>query len=127
MPVPDANETWESYLSLALEAALIGLGQQRAMPPGMYAQDKACKQEEKMILKLQELTLDSPLLSVLRRQARLLLEGGPFSGLGEGIHPESVPMHTFAKFLFTSLLPHDPDLAYQIGLRAIRYARSKIK
>ncbi|KAB7499852.1 Zinc finger SWIM domain-containing protein 6 [Armadillidium nasatum] len=120
VPVPDANEPWESYLTLALEAALIGLGQQRAMPPGMYAQEKACKQEEKMILKLQELTFDSPLLTVLRRQARLLLEGGPFSGLGEGIHPESVPMHTFAKFLFTSLLPHDPDLAYQLGLRAIR-------
>ena len=118
--VPDASEAWESYLTLALEAALIGLGQQRAMPPGMYAQEKACKQEERMILRLQELTYDTSLLTVLRRQARLLLEGGPFSGLGEGIHPESVPMHTFAKFLFSALLPHDPDLAYQIGLRAIR-------
>lgn len=121
VPVPGSSDPWESYLTLALEAALIGLGQQRAMPPGLYAQEKACKQEEKMILKLQELNLDSPLLAVLRRQARLLLEGGPFSGLGEGIHPESVPMHTFTKFLFTALLPHDPDLAYQLALRAIRY------
>ncbi|XP_066974337.1 zinc finger SWIM domain-containing protein 5-like isoform X2 [Macrobrachium rosenbergii] len=120
VPIPGSNDPWESYLTLALEAALIGLGQQRAMPPGLYAQEKACKQEEKMILKLQELTLDSPLLAVLRRQARLLLEGGPFSGLGEGIHPESVPMHTFTKFLFTALLPHDPDLGYQLALRAIR-------
>ncbi|XP_047482304.1 zinc finger SWIM domain-containing protein 4-like isoform X2 [Penaeus chinensis] len=120
VPIPGSSDPWESYLTLALEAALIGLGQQRAMPPGLYAQEKACKQEEKMILKLQELNLDSPLLAVLRRQARLLLEGGPFSGLGEGIHPESVPMHTFTKFLFSSLLPHDPDLAYQLALRAIR-------
>lgn len=46
--------------------------------------------------------------------------GGPFSGLGEVIHRESVPMHTFAKYLFTALLPHDTDLAYKIGLRAMR-------
>lgn len=29
-------------------------------------------------------------------------------------------MHTFAKYLFTALLPHDTDLAYKIGLRAMR-------
>lgn len=46
--------------------------------------------------------------------------GGPFSGLGEVIHRESVPMHTFAKYLFTALLPHDTDLAYKLGLRAMR-------
>lgn len=46
---------------------------------------------------------------------------GPYSGLGEIIHRESVPMHTFAKYLFTSLLPHDAELAYKIALRAMRY------
>ncbi len=46
---------------------------------------------------------------------------GPFSGLGEVIHRESVPMHTFAKYLFTALLPHDTDLAYKLGLRAMRW------
>ena len=30
-------------------------------------------------------------------------------------------MHTFAKYLFTSLLPHDAELAYKIALRAMRY------
>ncbi|XP_036165214.1 zinc finger SWIM domain-containing protein 6 isoform X3 [Myotis myotis] len=45
---------------------------------------------------------------------------GPYSGLGEIIHRESVPMHTFAKYLFTSLLPHDAELAYKIALRAMR-------
>ncbi|MED6270088.1 Zinc finger SWIM domain-containing protein 6 [Characodon lateralis] len=29
-------------------------------------------------------------------------------------------MHTFAKYLFTSLLPHDAELAYRIALRAMR-------
>lgn len=30
-------------------------------------------------------------------------------------------MHTFAKYLFTSLLPHDAELAYKTALRAMRY------
>lgn len=29
-------------------------------------------------------------------------------------------MHTFAKYLFTSLLPHDAELAYKTALRAMR-------
>lgn len=45
---------------------------------------------------------------------------GPFSGLGEVIHRESVPMHTFTKYLFSALLPHDADLAYRVALRAMR-------
>ncbi len=45
---------------------------------------------------------------------------GPYSGLGELLYRESVPMHTFAKYLFTSLLPHDAELAYKIALRAMR-------
>lgn len=49
-----------------------------------------------------------------------MLEGGPTSGLGIGIHPESIPMHTFARFLFLSLLNYYPDLAYEVGLRAMR-------
>lgn len=50
----------------------------------------------------------------------VLVAAGPFSGLGEVIHRESVPMHTFAKYLFTALLPHDADLAYKVALRAMR-------
>lgn len=45
---------------------------------------------------------------------------GPYSGLGELLYRESVPMHTFAKYLFTSLLPHDAELAYKVALRAMR-------
>lgn len=49
------------------------------------------------------------------------LPAGPYSGLGEVLYRESVPMHTFAKYLFTSLLPHDAELAYSIALRAMRW------
>lgn len=119
--VPGSRDRNESYLTLAMEAALIGLGQQRVMPPGLYSQEKACKQEERLLQKLQEMELDPVLVAVLRRQSLLLLESGPTSGLGSGIHPESIPMHTFAKFLFLALLPHDTHLAYRVGLRAMRY------
>lgn len=50
----------------------------------------------------------------------VFLSAGPYSGLGELLYRESVPMHTFAKYLFTSLLPHDAELAYKIALRAMR-------
>ncbi|XP_059545904.1 zinc finger SWIM domain-containing protein 5 isoform X3 [Myotis daubentonii] len=110
----------ESYLSLALEVALMGLGQQRVMPEGLYAQDKVCRNEEQLLSRLQELQLDDELVQTLQKQCLLLLEGGPFSGLGEVIHRESVPMHTFAKYLFSALLPHDPDLSYKLALRAMR-------
>ncbi|XP_069127958.1 zinc finger SWIM domain-containing protein 5-like [Argopecten irradians] len=118
--IPGNNDRHESYLTFALEVALIGLSQQRQMPTGLYAQEKACKQEEKLIAKLQSVELDPTLVSVFSKQAILMLEGGSHSGLGIGIHSESYPMHTFAKFLFNSLLPHDQDLAYRIGLRAMR-------
>ncbi|EHA99759.1 Zinc finger SWIM domain-containing protein 5 [Heterocephalus glaber] len=110
----------ESYLSLALEVALMGMGQQRVMPEGLYAQDKVCRNEEHLLSHLQELQLDDELVQTLQKQCVLLLEGGPFSGLGEIIHRESVPMHTFAKYLFSALLPHDPDLSYKLALRAMR-------
>lgn len=120
VPVVGSRDRSETYLTLAFEVALIGLGQQRIMPVGLYAQEKACKQEDRLIAKLQEIELDNSLIAVLRRQAIILLEGGPTSGLGIGIHPESIPMHTFARFLFLSLLSCYPDLAYEVGLRAMR-------
>ncbi|XP_069050127.1 zinc finger SWIM domain-containing protein 5 [Lepisosteus oculatus] len=120
VPVWGCQDSGESYLALALEVALMGMGQQRVMPEGLYAQDKVCRNEEQIIARLQELELDEVLVQTLRKQSILLLEGGPFSGLGEVIHRESVPMHTFAKYLFSALLPHDTDLAYKLALRAMR-------
>uniref|UniRef100_A0A8C4GV34 Zinc finger, SWIM-type containing 5 n=1 Tax=Dicentrarchus labrax TaxID=13489 RepID=A0A8C4GV34_DICLA len=120
VPVWGSPDGGESYLTLALEVALMGMGQQRIMPEGLYAQDKVCRNEEQIVVKLQELELDDLLVQTLRKQAIQLLEAGPFSGLGEVIHRESVPMHTFAKYLFSALLPHDADLAYKLALRAMR-------
>lgn len=65
----------ESYLSLALEVALMGLGQQRVMPEGLYAQDKVCRNEEQLLSRLQELQLDDELVQTLQKQCLLLLEG----------------------------------------------------
>ncbi|XP_054985031.1 zinc finger SWIM domain-containing protein 4 [Sorex araneus] len=118
--VPVPGNPNESYLALALEVALLGLGQQRALPDGLYAQDKVVRNEEQLLALLEELELDERLVQVLRKQAGLLLEGGPFSGFGEVLFQESVPMHTCARYLFTALLPHDPDLAYRLALRAMR-------
>ena len=110
----------DSFMVLAVESTLIALGQQRLMPAGLYAQEKALKQEQRLLTKLQELDLDPILLKVHARQAQIQLEMGPTSGLGWGIHPESIPMQTYAKYLFHTLLPHDFDLAFKVGLRALR-------
>ncbi|XP_014778427.1 zinc finger SWIM domain-containing protein 5 [Octopus bimaculoides] len=118
--IPKCRDRNESYLTLALEVALIGLGHQQLMPTGLYAQEKACKQEDKLIAKLQEIELDTTLVAILRKQAVLLLEGGPTSGLGLGVHTESYPMHTFAQYLFLNLINYDHALAFRVGLRAMR-------
>ncbi|XP_069557576.1 zinc finger SWIM domain-containing protein 6 [Brachyistius frenatus] len=120
LPTQRFLEDGESFVSLAVETALIGLGQQRAMPDGLYAQEKVCRNEEQLLAKLQEVDLDDALVKIFQKQAVFLLEAGPYSGLGEILYRESVPMHTFAKYLFTSLLPHDAELAYRIALRAMR-------
>ena len=120
VPVPGSKCSGETYLTLAVEAAVIGLGQQRVMPPGLYAQEKACKHEERLIARLQEVEVDSLVSEALRYQASLQLDMGPSSGLGCGVHPESVPLQTFAKYFFIALLPRDPELAFRVGLRAMR-------
>lgn len=119
--VQGSEDESESYLTLALEVALLGLGQQRTMPVGFYAQDKSCRQEEHLIAQLNLLIFDDRLLSVLYEQIEVLLGSGPFSGLGLGVHPTSIPMHTFARFLYGILLPRDPKLAFRVGLRAMRF------
>ena len=110
----------ETYLTLAVEAALLGMGQQSIMPAGLYSQEKVIRQEEKLIQRIGEIQLDPTLISVLCRQAELLLEMGPSSSLGCGIHPESSPVHAFSKFLFLAILPHNTELAFTVGKKAIR-------
>lgn len=62
-------------MSLAVETALIGLGQQRVMPDGLYAQEKVCRNEEQLLARLQEVNLDETLVKIFRKQATVLLEG----------------------------------------------------
>lgn len=68
-------EEGESFVSLAVETALMGLGQQRVMPDGLYAQEKVCRNEEQLLAKLQEVNLDNSLVKIFRKQAVYLLEG----------------------------------------------------
>ena len=118
--VSGSKDRDETYLTLAVEAALLGMGQQSIMPAGLYSQEKVIRQEEKLIQRIGEIQLDPTLISVLCRQAELLLEMGPSSSLGCGIHPESSPVHAFSKFLFLAILPHNPELAFTVGKKAIR-------
>lgn len=74
-PVQCYLEDGESLVSLAVETALIGLGQQRVMPDGLYAQEKVCRNEEQLLAKLQEICLDDKLVKIFQKQARILLEG----------------------------------------------------
>ena len=121
IPVPGRKDKSETYLGLAVEVALMGLGQQRTMPAGYYAQNRACRQEEHLIAQLDLLTFCNSLYPVLKRQIEILLGSGPFSGLGLCVHPKSIPMHTFARFLFKVFLGKDADLAFRLGLRALRF------
>ncbi|KOB72173.1 putative Zinc finger protein SWIM domain-containing protein, partial [Operophtera brumata] len=110
VPVAGSKNPEETYLALALEAALLGLGVQRMLPSGLYAQERYCKQR-----------VEGEAASVVcARVARALLAGGPASCLGAQVHPRAAPAHTFARFLFLTLLPTDPELAYRVGLRAMR-------
>lgn len=68
-------EDGESFVSMAVETALIGLGQQRVMPDGLYAQEKVCRNEEQLLAKLQEVDLNDSLVKIFRKQAVFLLEG----------------------------------------------------
>lgn len=81
--VTGSQDSGESYLSLALEVALMGMGQQRVMPEGLYAQDKVCRNEEQIIARLQDLELDPVLVQTLRKQCILLLEGGDLVHLAD--------------------------------------------
>lgn len=122
----------------------MALGKQRIMPHGLYSQHVICKQQDQLIQRLRHIELDRLLIEVLKQLTTQLLNGGPTSGLGTylfvhrsnmfsdryllpqfshtgmSIHPESVPMHTLARFLFASLLTQYVDLAFQVGLRAMR-------
>ncbi|KAG5674753.1 hypothetical protein PVAND_004703 [Polypedilum vanderplanki] len=119
--VPGSKDSNETFLTLAFEAAILALGKQRIMPQGLYSQHLICKQQDQLIARLRNVDLDQLLVEVIKNLSTQMMDGGPTSGFGESIHPESVPMHTLARFLFASLLNQHPDLAFKIGLRAMRF------
>lgn len=110
----------ESYLCLGLEAALLGLGRRRAAGASIAVQERALQVEERLVGRLHALQPDAQLAAVLRRVAQTLLDAGPSSALGTHVPPDSAPAHTFAHYLFLALLDFYPDLAYKVGLRAMR-------
>lgn len=119
--VPGSRDSSETYLTLAFEAAILALGKQRIMPHGLYSQQLICKQQDQMIARLRNVDLDQLLVEKIKNLSSQMMDGGPTSGFGETIHSESVPMHTLARFLFASLLNQHSDLAFSIGLRAMRF------
>lgn len=119
--VPGSKDSTETFLTLAFEAAILALGKQRIMPQGLYSQHLICKQQDQLIARLRNVDLDQLLVEIIKNLSIQMMDGGPTSGFGESIHPESVPMHTLARFLFASLLNQYPDLAFKIGLRAMRF------
>lgn len=94
----------ESYVALAVETALIGLGQQRVMPDGLYAQEKVCRNEEQLLAKLQEVELDDSLVKIFRKQAVFLLEGEDVGRLNTQRHPH-IFRHASSSFSYSFCPP----------------------
>nr|XP_002126311.1 zinc finger SWIM domain-containing protein 4-like [Ciona intestinalis] len=114
------EETQKLLRKEAFEVCLLGVGEQRCMPSNARAQEKVLSCEKMLIEQLERLTLDDELVQVLREVTTLLMEGGPGSGLGKRVHRESVPIHSFANYLFKALLPYDRKLVFRMGLQAMR-------
>ncbi|XP_031523861.1 zinc finger SWIM domain-containing protein 5 isoform X4 [Papio anubis] len=128
----------ESYLSLALEVALMGLGQQRVMPEGLYAQDKVCRNEEQLLSQLQELQLDDELVQTLQKQCILLLEGDTLrlrtilEAIQKHIHSSSL-IFKLAQDAFKIATPTDSstdstllNVALELGLQVMRMTLSTL-
>lgn len=107
LPAHKFLEEGESYLALAVEVALIGLGQQRVMPDGLYAQEKVCRNEEQLISKLQEIELDDTLVKIFRKQAVFLLEGSSMQILTASLNYLHLHKHRECISVETSLHTSD--------------------
>nr|XP_015204423.1 PREDICTED: zinc finger SWIM domain-containing protein 5-like [Lepisosteus oculatus] len=115
------RDSGECSVCVAVEVALWGLGQQRALPVGRGSQDRAVRCEERLISRLVQIPLTDPVIATLRRESAALLEGGVLSALGEVVPQDTVPMHSLARYLLGALVPHDPELAFRVALRAMRW------
>lgn len=121
VPVPGCCRK-ESHLMLAFELALIALGQQRSLPTTATAHERAVRQESDLIAKLElvDTAEDLVLGDILSQQASLLVQGGPFHTTCCSSLADPAPIHTFCRYLFESLLPHCPVLAYKVGVHALK-------
>ena len=54
-----------------------GLGQARLMPGGVHAQERDLKHEQHLLGLLANISLDSALVAIVKKQARALLQGTP--------------------------------------------------
>ena len=110
----------KSRVSLALDVALIGLSQHRRMPKSSFGQQKARSEEEQLIAQLNMLKLDRTALDTLHKQAAKILEAQSLCGDGLCVDENSVPLQTFARYLFNVLLREDRELAFKVGISALQ-------
>lgn len=121
VPVPGCCQK-DSYLSMAIELAIMSLSQQRPIQTNQTAHERAIRQESDLISKLEgiDTSIDSALVDILKSQVAILLEGGQFQSSSFSQSSESAPLHTFARYLFESLVSHSASLAYKIGIYALK-------
>ncbi|KPM04886.1 zinc finger SWIM domain-containing protein 5-like protein [Sarcoptes scabiei] len=125
--VPGSKEEWDTYLNAALYIAVQGLSQHRRSPDIESQRDRTYRQEERLIRKLLDIKLDPLLIKTLKKQAFYLIEYGLLSDLVTGEHKLStIPMDIvqipgLVRYMFGALLVTNPDLAYEIGLRSLRF------
>ena len=118
--VTDEETTDKPYINLALDVALIGLSQHRRMPRSSFGQQKASNEEEQLIAQLTMLKQDNRTLNTIHEQACKILEMKSSGGNGLCVDKNSIPLQTFARYLFNILIHKDRELAFQIGMSALQ-------
>lgn len=116
----DEDSSDKPYINLALDVALIGLSQHRRMPKSSFAQQKSSNEEEQLIAQLTMLKHDSCTLNAIHEQASKILEMKSSGGSGLCVDKNSVPLQTFARYLFNVLIHENRELAFQIGMSALQ-------
>jgi hypothetical protein len=116
----DEDTTDKPYINLALDVALIGLSQHRRMPKSSFGQQKSSNEEEQLIAQLTMLQLDNHTLNTIHEQACKILEMKSSGGSGLCVDKNSIPLQTFARYLFNVLIHEDRELAFQIGMSALQ-------
>ena len=116
----DEEATDEPCKNLALDVALIGLSQHRRMPKSSFGQQKASNEEEQLIAQLTMLKQDNRTLNTIHEQACKILELKSSGGGGLCVDKNSIPLQTFARYLFNILIHEDRELAFQIGMSALQ-------